>query len=418
MKQQQQNQPNYFLTMAGIEEELRQTKQSLTELLDEVVYFEQQSNAATARGDGVARVLSSCNTSHVDAVEVLLEYARALSTGFIDEASAAHSNVLRVLRETSRSQADAATVLVDLGVGGCATGWTKGERTSGDSSLGDWDDEAILPSPRSMSGEMSGLHSGTVRMTRSGSVLAQTTPSSGYDGGGTGRSGTGGAIAGSYADLRINELVAALEDERRTSDELRDQVSRLASSSSSSPSLGGGGGGGGGGSSSPNRVHVTRRGSVEIQVAPGRHGNDNHHNSASSETVEALRYRIRELEIEVADERVRASAADRERGGAIRDRHAALQDLERAERERESSMQTAKSSDRESDAARESLRRVEREVDLVQRGKVAAERELSNALVERDRAVTSSGKNMLCLFCPISFIFLIDLFDTYFCFFC
>ena len=51
----------------------------------------------------------------------------------------------------------------------------------------------------------------------------------------------------------------------------------------------------------------------------------------------------------------------------------------------------------ESDAAREASRRLEREIDLAKRGKLAAERSLSDALVERDRAFTTEERAMKIL---------------------
>ena len=382
-----------------MEEELRQTKQSLTELLDEVVYFEQQCNVSTARGDNIARVLSQSNASHVECVQVLISYANALSSGYIDETSSAHATALRVLRQTSNTQTGSATALANLQVTGCTPGWT----------LNGLDEENVLPAPNNNSnnnnnnstafstpfGDTGG--GGRVRMSRSGSVLAEANRTFAQS---TPASMTGGS---SYTDLRINELVAALETEQNKVTELRQQLHQGShstsssfgnndtansfSSSSSSSS-----------SSSPNRVHVTRRGSVEIQVQGNNNGGGRlggqGGGATSNETVEALRARVRELEVELADEKVRAHGAERERAGAVRDRDAAVMDLERAERERESSLQSAKSSDLESDAVREASRRLEREIDLATRGKLAAERSLSDALVERDQAVTKSERAM------------------------
>ena len=104
--------------------ELHETKQSLTELLDEVVYFEQQVNVATTRGDSIARVLSTSNASHVETVHCLISYAKALSKGFMDETSSSHATALRVLRDTSNDQSNAAAALADLNVTGCIPGWT------------------------------------------------------------------------------------------------------------------------------------------------------------------------------------------------------------------------------------------------------------------------------------------------------
>jgi hypothetical protein len=368
-----------------MEEELRQTKHSLTELLDEVVYFEQQCNVAQQRGDNITRIFSQSNVSHRECIEVLISFANSLTSGDIVDASSAHANALRMLRNTSNIQNSAADSLASLQVSGCQIGWT----------LNGQDEETVLKGPKSQvnnnnnngtsstpfstpfGNEISG-GGGRVRMTRSGSVLAEAGGGSYI---GATPSNTGGT---SYTDLRINELVAALEEEQKTSNELRQQLyssnnSPAPLSSSRVSSI------------SPNKVHVTRRGSVEIQVQNNRGGN------ASNETVEALRLRVRELEVELADEKVRANAAERDRAQSVRDRDAAIMDLERAERERESSLQSAKSSDLESDAAREASRRLEREIDLAKRGKLAAERSLSDALVERDRAFTTEERAMKIL---------------------
>ena len=387
--------------MANLAEELQQTKQSLTELLDEVVYFEQQCNVATARGDSISRVLSTSNASHVDAIEVLLSYARALTSGYIDEASSAHATAIRVLRDTSMAQDNAASTLNDLGVSGFASGWKLNgidveavllapttpnilhNTDSNNVAGGPHHHQMETPSIRSTgSASIGGGGGGRVRMMRSGSVLAETRPANG------GYTATPSSAFGDndYAELRINELVAALEAEQNTTSELRRQLSSSSRSSSNSSSMIVGGV-----DQTPNRVHVTRRGSVEIQVA-GNNNSNNSNDATIGETVEALRARVRELEVELADEKVRATGAERERASSVRDRDAAIMDLERAERDRESALQSAKSSDQETDAVREASRRLEREVDLAKRGKHAAERQLSDALVERDRAVTGAER--------------------------
>jgi len=362
--------------------ELHETKQSLTELLDEVVYFEQQVNVATTRGDSIARVLSTSNASHVETVHCLISYAKALSKGFMDETSSSHATALRVLRDTSNDQSNAAAALADLNVTGCIPGWT----------LNGAEPLDLLPAPsfnnnnnnnnhnHSQSMDTPGMSTGgggRVRMTRSGSVLAETMPNGGY---------SATPSNANYTDLRINELVAALEAEQKTTNDLRHQLNNSNNNSNNhnNGTLSG---------NTPNHVHVSRRGSVEIQVSGNRNNRNNNQQDATTyETIEALRGRVRELEIELADEKVRANGAERERATSVRDRDAAAMDLERAERDRESALQTVKSSDIESDAVREASRRLEREVDLATRGKLAAERQLSDALVERDRAITSAER--------------------------
>ena len=209
------------------------------------------------------------------------------------------------------------------------------------------------------------------------------------------------APGSAYANIRINELVALLGAERNTVAALREEMALLATPSSSTsdaaaiplppssasktftPYASANRDSAGSASS----VRVSRRGSVEIQVR-----GDQQFGGDEGETVQALRERVRELERELSEERVKANGSERDRASASRDRDAALMDLERAERDRESAVQAVKSSDLEADAARDKSRRLERDCDIARRGKVAAENQLSEALVERDRAKGDSER--------------------------
>ena len=109
---------------AALKQELLTTKNSLTEVLDEVVYFEQQCARANERAAGVAKLLQSGQSAHRKALDAVLDYANRDRGASVADAATAHRRAQMALQRLSDETQRCNATLSTLGIPGGSEGWS------------------------------------------------------------------------------------------------------------------------------------------------------------------------------------------------------------------------------------------------------------------------------------------------------